>query len=560
MTNPEKMDDYSEEAYGRPDYDENPKEGTQKIVKEFVDNATTHGIPRVLNASRPWHSRLFWCVVTLILAGVFLYQGSMLVFSFINRPTTTKISIITKSKLEFPAVTICNLNMLRRSMLKGTRFEKLAALDQDHAVSGIGLEDSDYSWFFSEPSSLGGETTDGETSEVDTTFPPNRGRRALNAESSYYSDDEYDYTDIEDIKDPNDWEALYNHSKASDYTNFKNYVKPTREEMRMLGHQAKDFILQCTFDTEACSYKNFTVIQNAEYGNCFVFNNAHKLKRKKRTPTSRTGSQYGLQLTLMLEQPEYIGVLSPDSGVKVAINDPRIYAFPEDDGIEAAPGIKTSIGIKKTSISRLPKPYGDCMRKHTSYYDPEKYDFSQRSCLKLCLQKTLQSECSCVTDILITGSMCQVTNREQGNCRNRVFSDFIRNRLNCNCSNACSESVFNPRIAISRWPATRYEAHLYDRLAMINKKAARILTNVAQSRNNLVRLSVFYEELNFENVVESPLITVESLFGSLGGLLGLYIGMSFISATEILVFIYELLRSSCSRRGNSSKHTKVSGP
>ncbi|XP_030833004.1 amiloride-sensitive sodium channel subunit beta isoform X4 [Strongylocentrotus purpuratus] len=489
-TSPEKMADYSEKAYGRPDYDESPKEGTRKIVNEFVDNATTHGIPRVLNASRPWQSRLFWCVVTLIFAGVFLFQGSKLVQSYIARPTTTKISLITKSRLEFPAVTICNLNMLRRSMLKG---------------------------------------------------------------------DEYDYSGIEDIEDPNDWEALYNLSKGSDYNNFKNFVKPTKEELRTLGHKAKDFILQCSFDTEACSYENFTVIQNAEYGNCFVFNNAHKLKRGKRTTTSRTGSQYGLQLTLMVEQPEYIGILSPNSGVKVAIKDPRIYAFPEDDGIEAAPGFATSIGLTKTSISRLPEPYGNCIRKHDSFYAPEKYDFSQRSCLKLCLQETLNETCSCITDVLIDGTMCEVINREQGNCRNSVFKDFLKNKLNCDCSNACSETVFKPRIAISRWPTARYEAHLYDSLASINKKAARILTNVAQSRNNLVRLSVFYEELNFENVVETPLITVESLFGSLGGLLGLYIGMSFISVTEILVFIFELLRSVCCHKGYPSKHTKVSG-
>eukprot|EP00057_Strongylocentrotus_purpuratus_P029401 XP_011683875.1 PREDICTED: degenerin deg-1 [Strongylocentrotus purpuratus] len=552
-TSPEKMADYSEKAYGRPDYDESPKEGTRKIVNEFVDNATTHGIPRVLNASRPWQSRLFWCVVTLIFAGVFLFQGSKLVQSYIARPTTTKISLITKSRLEFPAVTICNLNMLRRSMLKGTRFETLAALDRNHKVDGIGLEDSDYSWFFSGEET----TTDGKTAEEDTTSPPNRGRRALNAESSY--SDEYDYSGIEDIEDPNDWEALYNLSKGSDYNNFKNFVKPTKEELRTLGHKAKDFILQCSFDTEACSYENFTVIQNAEYGNCFVFNNAHKLKRGKRTTTSRTGSQYGLQLTLMVEQPEYIGILSPNSGVKVAIKDPRIYAFPEDDGIEAAPGFATSIGLTKTSISRLPEPYGNCIRKHDSFYAPEKYDFSQRSCLKLCLQETLNETCSCITDVLIDGTMCEVTNREQGNCRNSVFKDFLKNKLNCDCSNACSETVFKPRIAISRWPTARYEAHLYDSLASINKKAARILTNVAQSRNNLVRLSVFYEELNFENVVETPLITVESLFGSLGGLLGLYIGMSFISVTEILVFIFELLRSVCCHKGYPSKHTKVSG-
>lgn len=107
------------------DYDNDddvPKSGAKTIVEDFVDNASTHGIPRVLNSSRSSISRVFWCLVTVGLMAALLYQGSKLVISFIGRPTTTKISLVTKSKLEFPSVTICNLNMMRRSQLNGRLF------------------------------------------------------------------------------------------------------------------------------------------------------------------------------------------------------------------------------------------------------------------------------------------------------------------------------------------------------------------------------------------------------------------------------------------------------
>ncbi|XP_041464797.1 degenerin deg-1-like [Lytechinus variegatus] len=532
------------------------KGGTKSIVDDFVDNATTHGIPRFLNSSRSLISRLFWCVVTLGLLGALLYQGSKLVIAFTGRPTTTKISLITESKLEFPSVTICNLNMMRRSKLNGTRFETLANLDVDHHVSGIGVDDSDYDWFFSSDDSSSVSTPQ----ESSSTSPSNRRRRAVPESSDSYSYFGYDYDAFDEIDDPNDWERFYDSSTASDFSDFQAVVRPTIEELREYGHQAKDFILQCTFDTQPCSYRNFTVIQNVNYGNCFVFNNAHKMNRDISINTTRTGSQYGLHLTLMVEQPEYIGVLSPDSGVKVAINDPRIHAFPEDDGVMAPPGVATSIGLKKTTINRLGDPFGKCKNGHSSdYYQPEKYDFSQRSCMKMCLQMTMKKNCSCITDILINGSMCGAIDKVQVKCRSLVLREFLKNNIGCSCSNPCSETIFTPTISTSRWPGVRYEAHMYNRLANISEKAARILTDVEQSRNNLVRLRVFYEELNFENVQESPLITVETLFGGVGGLMGLYVGMSFISLMEILVFISELLRSLCCPKNTSKHNAKVSG-
>ena len=95
---------------------------TREIVDEFVGNTTTHGVPLFLSRDRPALARMFWLVVTTGLLAVLLFQGSRLIISFFQWPSTTKTTLVAKSSLAFPAVTLCNLNMMRRSELKGKRF------------------------------------------------------------------------------------------------------------------------------------------------------------------------------------------------------------------------------------------------------------------------------------------------------------------------------------------------------------------------------------------------------------------------------------------------------
>ncbi|KAK3584639.1 hypothetical protein CHS0354_003925 [Potamilus streckersoni] len=55
----------------------------------------------------------------------------------------------------------------------------------------------------------------------------------------------------------------------------------------------------------------------------------------------------GLALELNIEQDEYISALSPEAGVRVVIHKRGTYPFPEDEGINIAPGYMTSLGLKK---------------------------------------------------------------------------------------------------------------------------------------------------------------------------------------------------------------------
>lgn len=55
----------------------------------------------------------------------------------------------------------------------------------------------------------------------------------------------------------------------------------------------------------------------------------------------------GLHLTLFIEQPEYIGLLTHESGVRVAIHANDIFPYPEDVGLSASTGQSTAIGVRQ---------------------------------------------------------------------------------------------------------------------------------------------------------------------------------------------------------------------
>ncbi|XP_071506089.1 epithelial sodium channel subunit gamma-2-like [Diadema antillarum] len=415
---------------------------TADAIKDFADNATTHGVPQILRSDRSRLFRLTWAVITATALSLLLFQGSNTIIDFFHRPTTSKISIITRKELFFPSVTICNLNMMRRSKLNGTRFEGLIALDEQHAQlqdESLAERSSDSSsdfgfWDLFLDSSSSSTRSGGLQSPSSPGTP--QSSYSISSESSYAWDSDWGsflFPTWENVTDPNDWESVYNGSRMSDFSDLQDYVKPNREELDEYGQPGVDLIRQCAFDKEPCSFEKFTKIQDIRYGNCYIFNQFKKSAVKTRS----TGSQYGLHLTLFVDEPEYVGVLSPEVGVVVSINHPSIFPFPEDDGILVSAGQVASIGLKRTHITRLPEPYGNCGKGGEDYYAKDEYDFSKRSCLKVCLEREMLKQCNCVTDILVNGTICSPTNITDQKCRIRVFKKYIRNTLGCECENPC---------------------------------------------------------------------------------------------------------------------------
>ncbi|XP_006826136.1 epithelial sodium channel subunit gamma-2-like, partial [Saccoglossus kowalevskii] len=202
-------------------------------------------------------------------------------------------------------------------------------------------------------------------------------------------------------------------SSSSDYSDVQNVLKLTKGEINKYGHQAKDFIIQCSFDGITCDYRDFHVFQNDEYGNCFTFNsgiqNGELIKN-----SNRPGARYGLKLTLFIEQDEYIPLYGQEAGVRVLIHPSDITPFPEDEGITVAPGLKTSIGLRQEGIQQPSTPYTNCSDNQvfdTIYGNG--YTYSDLACHKTMMHIHIRQECQCVDTIHVDGTRCKITLEEQ---------------------------------------------------------------------------------------------------------------------------------------------------
>ncbi|XP_038077374.1 low-density lipoprotein receptor-related protein 2-like [Patiria miniata] len=349
---------------------------------------------------------------------------------------------------------------------------------------------------------------------------------------------------------PPDWNGFVTFSSTPDYSDLVGVAKMSKDEVSRYGHQKDDFILQCTYEQRKCNMSNFQLLQDDNYGNCFTFNAAidNPITAKK------TGSRYGLQMTLFLEQSEYISIFGPEAGVRVCINPQHIRPNPTDTGMTVKPGTVTSLGLRYNDVLRKGFPYGKCLKKvrntkiiadgeikisSLDYYDRE-------LCKKTCIHEHIRKYCGCSDTLELNGERCSLLNKTQEVCVQLVYYLSQHNNLTCSCPQQCSEVYYTKTSSMSKWPSQKFAKHLLRNIHSINEKTLHL--NEENLFDNIVRLEIYYEELNYESTKEVPAYQEASLFGDLGGIVGLYIGFSLITVCEFIALFLKLIKKSCCNR------------
>ena len=64
--------------------------------------------------------------------------------------------------------------------------------------------------------------------------------------------------------------------------------------------------------------------------------------------------------------------------------------------------------------------------------------------------------------------------------------------------------------------------------------------NVDDLRNNIARLIIYYEDIDYQLIQEIPTVSVINLIANIGGMLGLFMGMSCLSFIEFLEMAFEI--------------------
>lgn len=435
---------------------------TQVIIYRNENNDTTtlkslfsqSNIPglRELALSDHITRKIYWLVAFLGLGILCLSDIHQLLSEFYSYPITVDVRLRETRKLQFPFVTVCNLNIVRFSAICNSTLNISIPLELKQKLCGLSLTEETNNSSSSDIEDINdilGDAAKKETSahptattetegaehpeEVDrgpeaTTAPPDsqekhRGRRQIRGapagsptrnkgpakgpgagrpggpeagRGKHWADEGL----IEEIELTEREEKELQENLTTWLAVMNNVDKNLTIQ---LGHQFEDMLLRCTMKSNNCTDpRNFKQTFSPSEGNCFTYKSFQFVGRrktlKKSVETSLAGVDHGLELVLNLEVNEYLPG-SAQTGALVMVHTSEDFGTTVSEAIFVAPERTTYIGMKMVKITRLPSPFPE----HCADTWPEgmvssridKGSYSQQVCLKICLQQTIERNCKC---------------------------------------------------------------------------------------------------------------------------------------------------------------------
>uniref|UniRef100_G1TDL6 Epithelial sodium channel subunit gamma n=1 Tax=Oryctolagus cuniculus TaxID=9986 RepID=G1TDL6_RABIT len=508
----------------------------KELMRWYCLNTNTHGCRRIV-VSPGRLRRLLWIAFTLTAVGLIFWQCALLVFSFYTVSVSIKVHF---QKLDFPAVTICNINPYKysvvRDLLADLEQETRGALKSLYGFSEVksrkqrDTESWSPAWEGVRPKFLNlvpllifnrdekGKARDFFTGRK-RKISGNIIHKASNVVQVHESkkvvgfqlcpNDSSDcatYTFSSGINAIQEWYKLH-------YMNIMAQV-PLEKKINM-SYSAEELLVTCFFDGMSCDARNFTLFHHPMYGNCYTFNN-----RENETilSTSMGGSEYGLQVILYINEEEYNPFLVSATGAKVLIHRQDEYPFIEDVGTEIETAMSTSIGMHLTESFKLSEPYSQCTEDGSDVPIKNIYNaaYSLQICLYSCFQTKMVEKCGCAQYSQPLPPAANYCNYQQHPnwmyCYYQLYQAFVQEELGCQsvCKQSCSFKEWALTTSLAQWPSAVSEKWLlpvltWDQGQQINKKL---------NKTDLAKLLIFYKDLNQRSIMESP---ANSVSGTLPG-------------------------------------------
>mmetsp|Transcript_20775 Transcript_20775/g.57437 ORF Transcript_20775/g.57437 Transcript_20775/m.57437 type:complete len:482 (+) Transcript_20775:211-1656(+) len=297
----------------------------------------------------------------------------------------------------------------------------------------------------------------------------------------------------------------------------QSIVDPVNEEeFKALQPRIDDFIWATFFNEQEINVTEETwkpVITDAGY--CYQFNTDNVV--------SRPGVFGGLEVWTYLDQDDYangtdlaaVNVFILQKGTK--INEQLPF-------VPVSPGGETIISVKKTQFGREKQaPWARCTSKAPEY--------TQSQCRDDCINHVFSAKCGC---------------RHWGDS-NRTemrFCGYLENEADINCYSDFNDTEaleICQRDGIADCSLPPCEITIYEASSVVADNSQKTLDLYEsfwpglgdEFQQNFIAMRINYDKLQFEVVTQSPSITFATLLGSIGGSMGLFLGISVVSIIEI---------------------------
>lgn len=316
------------------------------------------------------------------------------------------------------------------------------------------------------------------------------------------------------------------------------------------GFSLEELFIQCSKGTiwNALNCSEFIELTLTDLSLCYTFNGA-----KTRHPIMASGPsrQHGFSLILDANIDEGILPMVSGRGFFAVIHEHTEYPNVRSDTFLLKPGTTTQIKLQKIADTKLGKPYSEesCYKdmtqiledkdfNHLKSYD---YPYSQTLCHFDCIiHQIFFPAC----DFLPRSNRKLCTYADLSTDANSKHVKYMSGRISLkeecqHCHPLCTRCVYKTAMSTAGYP---------DKSAQTVIKKNRPWYNDSEVERNILELNIFYEtmlELHTEQLASFPGST---LFSNVGGLLGLCLGASLITALEFFDYICVTLMRKVSRK------------
>nr|H1AFJ5.1 RecName: Full=Amiloride-sensitive sodium channel subunit alpha; AltName: Full=Alpha-NaCH; AltName: Full=Epithelial Na(+) channel subunit alpha; Short=Alpha-ENaC; AltName: Full=Nonvoltage-gated sodium channel 1 subunit alpha; AltName: Full=SCNEA [Neoceratodus forsteri]BAL46406.1 epithelial sodium channel subunit alpha [Neoceratodus forsteri] len=522
----------------------------QELFEFFCNNTTIHGTIRMVCSKHNNMKTVSWTILFITTFGVMYWQFGLLLGQYYSYPVSITMSV-NFDKLIFPAVTVCTLNPYRYNVVS----TQLANLDcyTEELLSTL---------YHYNPLTSGNQSACNSSSTAGTrAFDESYMKlEFLNDENTAYSGP---------VKGATNSTSPVNHTEfyrigfklcnatGEDcfYQTYSSGVDALREWYKFQyinimaqipsqsnqedDSQISNFVYACEFNKVSCGVENYTRFRHPVYGNCYTYNDGQSA-----TPWASfvPGVGNGLSLVLRTEQNDFLPFLSTVAGARVLVHDQNQPPFMEDSGLDIRPGVETSIGMKKEIISRLGGVYGNCTDgSDIDVVNLYNSDYNQQACVRSCFQATIVQQCGCgyyFYPLPSGAEYCSYSrNKSWGYCYYKLYKAFAADELGCfrRCRKPCQYTDYKMTAGYAQWPSSVSESWITSILSQENQY------NMTSGRKNIAKLNVYFYELNYQTMGESPSFTVVTLLSNMGSQWSLWFGSSVLSVVEMGELVFDLI-------------------
>ncbi len=331
----------------------------------------------------------------------------------------------------------------------------------------------------------------------------------------------------------------------------KNFSDENRVK---LGHDKIDTFAGCSFNGQNCSWDDLQWEFSSRYGNCLVFN-SNRDSQQQASPKLAylAGSDFGLRLAFYGGYHENLSIINSlfASGVKIQIENSS-FLSENSNGIRISNGFETDISVERIYKYSLPQPYSSCEIDENAHHPSHLYKmisaspylYEQQICFRQCRQEITIKKCNCTDPrylSLFNESDCESSQQIDCNVevRKNVIPQSVQNCLSL-CPLECSQIIFNTKIS-----STKLIGDLFAEFIRKNRNLSEDFVmrsiNAQTASESFVKVNIFYESMSRTLSIDTPKMDIVSLLSSMGGILGLLLGMSTFSFWEVLILLIEIL-------------------